>query len=62
MELLLFRLLRHMVGIEIKANVLGEILGSNGLLRDVIRMTKATIVGRKTTEIMAFCSYSNSAI
>lgn len=33
MKLLRFRLLRHMGGIGIKANVLGEILSSNGLLR-----------------------------
>lgn len=34
MEILLFRLLRLMLGFGIKANVLGEIFSSNGLLRD----------------------------
>ena len=34
LEILRFRLLRHMDGIGIKAKVLGEIFSSNGLLSD----------------------------
>ena len=42
-----------MGGIRIKANVLGEILSSNGLLRKIyLRKTTFLVVGRKATEFV----------
>ena len=53
LELLRFRLLRHMGRIGIKPNVLGKTL----VVMDCLEMTnewkKATIVGRETTGIVA---------
>ena len=56
MELLRFRLLRHMDGIGIKAKVWGEILSSNGLLRlNVIDFSKKII---KTIAIFLLFEYT----
>ena len=42
-----------------KTKCFGKNLSSNELLRDNIWMINATIVGRKTTGIVAFCNTKN---
>ena len=57
LELLRFRLQRHMLGIGIKVNMCGEFFSCNGLLTERIMMIKASIIGSRTTGIVAFLGY-----